>query len=447
VAPSAVSILLESSTQEAALKTVQATVQATAQKTVPEPIVKSPQPSKAQSPPADSSLFRPTEAKLFQSPAPPLFQSPSPRLFQAPAQSLFPLPDQANPSSQFLSPLPSSSSKAGPSLRDISSACYMASVAASVSSSGVSSAVVAFAPPLTKAEETVRALAAATRFTEEGTANLTQGRFNEAERLFSIALNITQAHLGPDNHGVAKSLEMLASFYLTRGNFEEAEPLLKRLYCIRLKQHREGLKSENEFQARENYLLMALTVEKCSSCLEKLGRLSQSESIYLTLLKRQEEYYGREHAFTLDALERLGQFFLRARVYGLAQVVFEKLYETKSKLHGPYSMEVSSVLSSLSLIYSNLELFFDQVVVLERQVFLLDTVHGGSGLSLASALTRLADALSNAAKESNDKDMKERAELIYRRALTIYERHYGPLTPTVVSLRNRLKSLSLELAQ
>jgi hypothetical protein len=110
-------------------------------------------------------------------------------------------------------------------------------------------------------------------------------------------------------------------------------------------------------------------------------------------------------------------------------------------------MEVSSVLSNLSIIYSSLELYFDQVVVLEQQVFLLDTVHGGSGLSLASALTRLADALSNAAKEGNTKDMTERAELIYRRALTIYERHYGPLTPTVVSLRNRLKSLGAEQAR
>ncbi len=301
--------------------------------------------------------------------------------------------------------------------------------------------VVMLTPPLTRAEEIVKALAAAARFSEEGTANLTQGRFNEAERLYLIALKITEKHLGATNHGVTKSLEILATFYLTRGNYDLAEPLLKRLYSIRLRQHKEGMKAESEFQARENYLLMALTIEKCSSCLEKLGRLSQAESIYLTLLKRQEEHYGGEHAFTLDALERLGQFFLRARVYGLAQVVFEKLYETKSKLHGPDSREVSSVLSSLSLIYSSLEMFFDQIAVLERQVLLLDAIHGGTGLSLASALTRLADALSNAARENADEDLIERAELIYRRALTIYERHYGPLTPTVVSLRNRLKSL------
>jgi tetratricopeptide (TPR) repeat protein len=295
--------------------------------------------------------------------------------------------------------------------------------------------------PLTRAEEVVRAMAAATRFSQEGTAYLTQGKFDEAERLFVLALKITQSFLGENNHGVTKALEILATFYITRGSYHQAEPLLNRLYRIRLGQHKAGLRTNSDFQARENYLLMALTVEKCSSCLEKLGLLTQSEQIYLTLLKRQEEHFGHEHVLTLDALERLGQFFLRARVYGLAQVVFEKLYDTKSKLHGPYSVEVSSVLSSLSLIYSSLELFFDQVAVLERQVFLLDTLHGGSGLSLASALTRLADALSNAARECSDKELTERAELIYRRALTIYEHHYGPATPTVVSLRNRLKSL------
>ncbi|MBS1991146.1 MAG: tetratricopeptide repeat protein [Cyanobacteria bacterium SZAS LIN-3] len=302
--------------------------------------------------------------------------------------------------------------------------------------------------PMTPAEEMVSALAAATRFSEEGTEQLTQGKFDQAEKLFLLSLNITQAFLGENHQGVTRPLEVLATFYLTRGNYQKAEPLLKRLYNIRLVQHEEGLAaSSDDFQARENYLLMALTVEKCSSCLEKLGLLADSETIYLALLKRQEEYFGHEHALTLDALERLGEFYMRARVYGLAQVVFEKLYDTKSKLHGPYSIEVSSVLSSLSVIYSNLEMYLDQVTVLERQVFLLDTIHGGTGLSLASALTRLADALSNAFKERADKDISERAELIYRRALTIYERHYGPSTPTVVSLRNRLKNLAAEAAE
>jgi len=295
--------------------------------------------------------------------------------------------------------------------------------------------------PMTRAEEMVSALAAASRFNEEGTAQLLQGKFDQAEKLYVLSLNISQAFLGENNHGMAKALETLASFYLTRGNFVKAEPLLRRLYNIRLAQQEEGLAISDEFQARENYLLMALTVEKCAGCLEKLNLLADCETIYLALLKRQEEYYGHEHPLTLDALERLGEFYMRARVYGLAQVVFEKLYETKSKLHGPYSVEVSSVLSSLSVIYENLEMYFDQVAVLERQVFLLDTLHGGCGLSLASSLTRLADALSNACRGREDKEISERAELIYRRALTIYERHYGPSTPTVVSLRNRLKQL------
>jgi tetratricopeptide (TPR) repeat protein len=297
-------------------------------------------------------------------------------------------------------------------------------------------------PPLTNSEKVVRALVAAGRYSLDGTANLKQGKFDEAERLFIRALDITEACLGTNNNGVTKAMEILATFYLTRGSYQQAEPLLRRLYSIRLIQHRKGLVFTSEFSARENYLLLALTVEKCSSCLEKLNMLAQSEKIYLILLKRQEESFGHEHSFTLNALERLGEFYLRARVYGLAQVVFEKLYDTKSKLHGPFSIEVSSVLSNLSLIYNNLGMFCDQVAVLERQVFLLDTLHGGAGLSLASALTRLADALSNAAKENRDEELSERAALIYRRALTIYERHYGPCTPTVVSLRNRLKSLS-----
>jgi len=261
---------------------------------------------------------------------------------------------------------------------------------------------------------------------------LTQGRFDDAEELYRMALNVSETAMGVANPAIIGHLEELSSFYVSRAKFEEAEPYLKRIYALRINSAQEQL---------SDYFDLADTVDKLSTVFERTGRSSEGEKLFLALLRSQEKLKGGYHQTTLDVFNRLGSFYLRTGVYVAARAVFEELLDIRNDSNG-VSAEVAAVLSNLSVVYGKLELHMEQIAVLERQVDVLDTIHGGCGLSLAAALTRLADVLSGAVRVTGCSDILEKAELIYRRALTIYEKHYGPSTPTVESLRLRLKNLA-----
>ncbi|MDP3510538.1 MAG: tetratricopeptide repeat protein [Candidatus Melainabacteria bacterium] len=262
---------------------------------------------------------------------------------------------------------------------------------------------------------------------------LTQGRFDDAEQLYRMALNVSETAMGMDNPAIIGHLEELSNFYMNRAKFVEAEPYLKRIYALRI----------NGCQSDDGYFEgLADTVDKLANVFERTGRSGEAEKLYLNLLRSQEKQKGGQDQTTLDALGRLGNFYQRTGVYAAARAVFEELLEIQVIVSGVNSSEVGAVLSSLSVVYGKLELYMEQIAVLERQVQVLDTIHGGCGLSLASALSRLADVLSGAVRLTGCKDLLERAELVYRRALSIYEKHYGPSTATVENLRLRLKKLS-----
>lgn len=262
---------------------------------------------------------------------------------------------------------------------------------------------------------------------------LNQGRFDDAEQLYRMALSVSETAMGSHNPAIISHLEELANFYLNRSKFVDAEPYLKRIYALRI----------SESQAvcdTVQYFDLAATVDKLATVFERTARAGEGEKVYLNLLRNQEKLKGGQDVSTLDVMNRLGQFYMRTGVYAAARAVFEELVDIHAAL--PEAVEINTVLSNLACVYGKLELHYEQIAVLERQVQVLDTIHGGSGLSLAAALTRLADVLSGAVRLTGCKEMHERAELVYRRALTIYEKHYGPSTPTVENLRNRLKKLS-----
>lgn len=269
-----------------------------------------------------------------------------------------------------------------------------------------------------------------------------QGRLEEAEQLYKMALNVAETAMGTSHSGILQHLDDLANYYSNRAKFTEAEPYLKRAYALRLSQFAQSAESQCNGDV---YLDLADNVEKLSQVFERTGRKADGEKVFLTLLNGQAKHLGPEHPQTLDALERLGKFYGRINAQAAARIAFERLHELTVKVYGPLTAELGPVYSHLSIVYGKLDLYLEQIKMLEKQVQLVDTVHGGTGLPLAAALTRLADALAHAVRQGVKEDctvLIEQAELTYIRALSLYEKHYGPKTSTVENLRARLKKLT-----
>ena len=62
-----------------------------------------------------------------------------------------------------------------------------------------------------------------------------EGRYDEAEPLNELALEIREKALGPEHPDVATSLNNLALLYKAQGRYAEAEPLYQRSLAIREK--------------------------------------------------------------------------------------------------------------------------------------------------------------------------------------------------------------------
>ncbi len=265
-------------------------------------------------------------------------------------------------------------------------------------------------------------------------AYLSEGRFDEAERLYKLALDVSQDFYGASHGEVAPHLENLSSFYVGRARYQQARPYLERLYALRLSQRSFG--SDRYFQP------LLATVEQLSLVLEHLCESEQAEKLYLATLRAAEKDFGSDSEHTLSVLGKLGEYYSRTGVYVAARAVFEELLDILSHKHGANSLELSAVLSQLSEVYGRLALYYDRIAVLERQVEITECVHNGTGVALASQLVRLGEALSVAAKHYQCKEFAERAHLIYCRALSIYERFNGANTPTIQGLRAKLIKLA-----
>lgn len=269
-----------------------------------------------------------------------------------------------------------------------------------------------------------------------------QGRFDDAEQLYKMALSVAETAVGTAHVGILSHLDDLAGYYSNRAKFIEAEPYLKRAYALRLSLLVESAESQGNADV---YYALADNVEKLSRVFESTARKGDGEKVFLTLLNGQAKQLGPKHPQTLDALERLGKFYCRVNNQSAARIAFERLHELALEVYGSASPQLGPVYSHLSIVYGKLDMHLEQIKMLERQVQLVDTVHGGTGLPLAAALTRLADALANAVRSGVKDDctaLREQAELTYIRALALYEKHYGPRTSTVENLRARLKKLA-----
>ncbi len=159
-------------------------------------------------------------------------------------------------------------------------------------------------------------------------AYLSEGRFDEAERLYVLALKVSEEIYGATHVEVIAHLENLTSFYLNRAKYEEARPHLERLY---------GMQIDTKYN-QTNPVALITVVENLALVLEKLSLSDRCEKLYLNLLRTSERDFGGEHAHTLDALGRLGDYYARTGVFVAARAVFEELLEIKGDLLGQSSI-------------------------------------------------------------------------------------------------------------
>jgi tetratricopeptide (TPR) repeat protein len=252
---------------------------------------------------------------------------------------------------------------------------------------------------------------------------LEQGRCQEAEKLFILALDLAKKSTATQNAAeIERNLEELAWFYCNRNKFVEAEPIVKRLVEIRAR-HR---------HAEDSLLVRA--IDQLANIYEHTDKAAQAESIYKFLIHLQEEALGTEHLALVFSFKRLAECYVKTKDFAAAEPVLLRALTIEEIHYGAYAVEVSSTLQDLAMVYQAENRFDLAAFVMTRQLRIMEEIHGPEGLSVASALLKLADLYTRM-------DRAEDGEPFYRRTLNIYEKVYGKNTATVSSLAKKLDEL------
>ena len=168
-----------------------------------------------------------------------------------------------------------------------------------------------------------------------------EGRFAEAEPLYSRALAITQKARGPDHPDTANQLHNIASFYGLQGKTAEAERLYRQALSIQEK----ALGPEHPDVATTlDNLATVCSTGPCSDDVLNYERRS---------LAIREKTLGPQHPDVARSLNNLGSIYHRRGWYSQAEPLFQRALSIMEKSSRTDRSELATLLDNAAALYGS----------------------------------------------------------------------------------------------
>lgn len=284
----------------------------------------------------------------------------------------------------------------------------------------------------------------AASYSSLGAVQLKNSNLGEAENNFKLALGIYEKRFGPEHEFVGATLNNLALVLERQGNFRDAELLLRRALAIKEKKQgkdnpdtavtlanlarvldRQGKSGQlgptaaapaapaaaptakpaapGPAASAESTRLVAQAQQA-----QAQGDFSQAEALHRRALAIHERELGPEHPTTLATLTNLGNVMMLQGKFKDAEALFRRVLASREKVLGPEHPDTAVSLNNVA------NALAEQAKA--------DTVR-----------TRTAARSGTLSGEQTTE-----AETLYRRALAIQEKHFGPDHPSVAATLNNL---------
>ena len=125
----------------------------------------------------------------------------------------------------------------------------------------------------------------------------TQGKLNEAEKMYQRALQGKEKAWGPDRHINTEHGPQLGNLYNSQGKLDEAEKMYQR-----------ALQGKEKAWGPDHISTLARSITWVSSTGQ--GKLDEAEKMYQRALQGYEKAWGPDHPSTLDTVNNLGRSLL-----------------------------------------------------------------------------------------------------------------------------------------
>ncbi|NEQ84131.1 MAG: CHAT domain-containing protein, partial [Moorea sp. SIO2I5] len=165
------------------------------------------------------------------------------------------------------------------------------------------------------------------------------GRYQQAEPLYTQSLEMRRRLLGNQHPDVAQSLNNLAGLYDSMGRYQQAEPL----YTQSLEMNRLLLGNQHPDVASNLNNLAALY--------ESMGRYSEAEPLYTQALEMRRRLLGKEHPDVALSLNNLAALYDSMGRYQQAESLYTQALEMWRRLLGEEHPDVALSLNNLAILH------------------------------------------------------------------------------------------------
>ncbi len=250
---------------------------------------------------------------------------------------------------------------------------------------------------------------------------MNKGDYAEAEKLFNANL-VASEKSKPGSANVARSLAVLGRFYVARGKYAIAEPLLQRSVSI----------TEKELGPDDSRIEPFLSI--LGSLYHIQGRNAEAEALYVRALTISEKAFGHDDKNLAPALNNLATVYADEGKFAPAETLHKRALAIVEKAFGPDSEYLSGSLNNLAYLYANENKYAEAEPLFKRALEIDEKSPGAKQTDLAIDLNNLAEFYKRQGKYAE-------AEPLYKRALALKEKLLGPEHPDVATSANGLAVL------
>lgn len=243
-----------------------------------------------------------------------------------------------------------------------------------------------------------------------------------AEQYFRKGIEMEKNSIGTQHIQHAHSLSKLASLYENQGKYAQAEPLYTQSSDI--------FKS----QLGNKDTTYAASLINLAILFEELGKYEQAEHHYEEALLIYSLQLGEKHPKYAQALSNKAGLYIEIGDYSKSELLYQEALEQFKKIYGEENDHYSTILNNMAILYEKMgkseraELLYQQILSIYKKGL------GKSHPNYALVINNLASLL------KGKKAYKE-AEPLYKEALAIKKTRLGVNHPEYAISLNNLASL------
>jgi CHAT domain-containing protein/tetratricopeptide (TPR) repeat protein len=229
-----------------------------------------------------------------------------------------------------------------------------------------------------------------------------QGQYEEAEPLLRRALAMLDDGPAPQSLGVTAVLNTLATLHELRGEYVEARPLFERALSV--------LQAE----LKENDPLIGAALNNLARLVLTQGDASAARPLFERALRIMEAEFGPHSAHVATPLNNLAMLLVARGEHSAAREMFERVLQIREVQLGPDHPHLAISAGNLGLLLIRQGVYWEAQDHLERALAISERAIGPVHLQCSLIL----DALGWIAANRGEHD---RARVLYERALSILE--------------------------